>query len=122
MFQIPAERMKAYQRTARERQAQDERQMQMRRQAAWGVAHQAARWLKEKRGATRVIAFGSLAHGAWFHARSDIDLAVEGISSDVFFPAWAALDHLDSRFEINLVRYESAPAPLRENIDAGIEL
>lgn len=122
MFPITPEQMKIYKRTARERQAHDEQQMLTRRQAAWAVARQAAGWLKEKLGATRVIAFGSLAHGAWFHARSDIDLAVEGISPDDFIPAWASLDQLASPFEIDLIRYESAPPHLRQSIDAGIEI
>ncbi|MCL4487614.1 MAG: nucleotidyltransferase domain-containing protein [Chloroflexi bacterium] len=122
MFEITPEQMRIYKRTARERQARDEQQMQVRRQAAWDAARQAARWLKDKYGATRVIAFGSLAHGAWFHARSDIDLAVVGLSPDNYFPAWASLDHLDIPFEIDLVRYETAPPQLRVSIDAGVEL
>ncbi len=122
MSPITPEQMKIYKRTARERQARDEQQMLARRQAAWTTARQAARYLKEKRGAKRVIVFGSLAHAAWFHARSDIDLAVEGISPDDLFPVWAALDHLDSPFEFDLIRYESAPPHLRQSIDEGVEL
>lgn len=121
-MQITPDQMEIYKRTARERQTQDEQEMLARRQTAWAVARQAARMLKEKFGARRVIAFGSLAHGAWFHARSDIDLAAEGIAPDSFFRSWAALDHLESAFEIDLVRYESAPARLRKSIDEGVEL
>ncbi len=122
MSHITPEQMKIYRRAARERQAQDEQQMLARRQSAWNSARQAASYLKEKMGARRVIVFGSLAHGAWFHARSDIDLAVEGMSPDDLFPAWASLDHLNSPFEFDLIRYESAPPRLRESIDAGVEL
>ena len=66
---IPPEKMAAYKRTARLRQAQREQEMAERRQRAWQVARQAARMLKEEYGATQVFVFGSLAHGAWFHAR-----------------------------------------------------
>jgi uncharacterized protein len=119
---ISPERMKIYKRTARDRQAHDEQEMLTRRQAAWTSARLAARHLKTKLGARRVIAFGSLAHGAWFHPGSDIDLAVEGISADDFFPAWASLDHLHSTFEFDLVRCESAPLHLRQSIEQGVEL
>ncbi len=122
MFRITPEQMKIYKRAARERQAQDEQRMLARRQVAWTVARQAARHLKEKWGARRVIAFGSLTHAEWFHARSDIDLAVEGVSPDDWFLAWASLDHLDSPFEFDLIRYESAPPRLRQSIDEGVEL
>ena len=120
---ISPEQMKIYKRTARERQARDEQAMHARREAAWSVARQAARPLKERFGAKRVIVFGSLAHGAWFHARSDIDLAVEGIAPGDFFRAWAKLDYLGSHFEFDLIEYEFAPAHLRDVIDEqGVEL
>jgi predicted nucleotidyltransferase len=64
-----------------------------------------------------VIAFGSLAHGAWFGPRSDIDLAVEGVSADAFWRAWAALDRVEPAFEIDLVAIEVAPERLRDEID-----
>lgn len=40
-------------------------------------------------GATRVILFGSLCRPEKFHERSDIDLAVSGISSEKFIRASA---------------------------------
>lgn len=87
------------------------------------MAQQAAQILKDKFGATRVIASGSLTRSAWFHARSDIDLAAEGIAHEAFWRAWCALDTLDSPFEINLLALESAPEPLRARIvQEGVEL
>jgi len=76
----------------------------------------AAQLLREEFGATRVIAFGSLAHGAWFEPRSDIDLAVEGVPVEAFWRAWCALDRLGSTVEIDLVAIESAPERLRDEI------
>lgn len=113
---ITTEAMARYRRTARARELMRQRESEDRRQMAWSVAQRAARLLREAFGATRVIAFGSLAHGAWFEPASDIDLAVEGVAPDAFWRAWAALDRLDPTFEIDLVPLESAPERLRDEI------
>lgn len=113
---ITTEAMARYRRTARARELMRQRESEDRRQMAWAVAQRAARLLREAFGATRVIAFGSLAHGAWFEPASDIDLAVEGVPPDAFWRAWAALDRLDPTFEIDLVPLESAPERLRDEI------
>lgn len=113
---IAPETLARYRRTAQAREVARQQETQNHRQAAWSVARQAARVLKEAFGATRVIAFGSLAHGAWFGPRSDIDLAVEGVPADAFWRAWGALDRLNSAFEIDLVAIESAPERLRDEI------
>ncbi len=68
----------------------------------------AAHLLQEQYAATRVILYGSVAHGYGFHAESDIDLAVEGIAPAQFWKAWASLDPIDPTFEINLVAVEEA--------------
>ncbi len=72
------------------------------------VAVAAAQALKEQYAATRVVLYGSVAHGYGFHAESDIDLAVEGIAPAQFWKAWASLDPIDPAFEINLVAVEEA--------------
>lgn len=113
---IAPEVMARYRHTALARELTQHRDTEQRRQAAWIVARQAACLLKEAFGATQVIAFGSLAHGAWFSARSDIDLAVAGIPPAMFWRAWAALDRVDPDFEIDLVALESAPDRLRDEI------
>lgn len=110
------EAMARYRRTARARELARQRESEGRRQAAWSVARRAARLLREAFGATRVIAFGSLAHGAWFGPASDIDLAVEGVPAEAFWRAWAAIDRLDPTFEIELVAIESASERLRDEI------
>ncbi|MBM4461424.1 MAG: hypothetical protein FJ011_27315 [Chloroflexi bacterium] len=113
---IAPEAMARYRRTAQAREAARRHEIEGRRQAAWSVARQAAAVLREAFGATRVLAFGSLAHGAWFGPRSDIDLAVEGVPADAFWRAWVALDRVDPGFEIDLVAIESAPERLRDEI------
>jgi predicted nucleotidyltransferase len=114
---ILPEKMEAYRRTAHLRERQLEQAALQRREAAWVVARQAASLLKERFEAKRVIAFGSLAHGAWFSAQSDIDLLVEGIAPEKFWQAWCALDPISGGFEIELVAAEEATSRLREIVD-----
>ena len=54
---------------------------------AWRMARDAADLLREQFGATRVVAFGSLAHRETFTLWSDIDLAAWGIPPGKFYPA-----------------------------------
>jgi predicted nucleotidyltransferase len=110
------EELLAYRRTALAREARDREPSARRRASAWAAAHAAARILKQEFGAVRVVAFGSLAHGAWFHPVSDIDLAVEGIAAAAFWRAWCALDRLGSSFEFDLVPTETATDRLRQEI------
>ena len=122
-MEIPPEKMAAYKRTARLRQAQRQREMAERRERAWQVARQAARLLKEEYSAAQVFVFGSLAHGAWFHPRSDIDLAAAGIPDELFFKAWNAVDYLDDSIEIDQVPLESAKEWVHQEVrERGIEL
>ncbi len=120
---IPPEKMEAYRQSARRRESERREAALQRREAAWGVAREAAQLLKEQFGATQVIAFGSLAHGAWFNARSDIDLMAEGIPPEKFWRAWSALDQISGGFEINLVASEEVAGRWHEIIEReGIEL
>jgi predicted nucleotidyltransferase len=60
------------------------------------VAQKVAHLLRQKFGATRVVAFGSLAHRKWFSQWSDIDLAAWGISAYEFYRAVADVTELSS--------------------------
>ena len=120
---ILPERMEAYRRTARRRELEQKQAMAQRRESAWIVARQAAGLLKEQFGATRVVAFGSLAHEAWFHLRSDIDLMAAGIPPEKFWRAWAALDDISAGFEIDLIADDEMTERLRAVIEReGVEL
>lgn len=122
-IQLTAEDMARY-RAAAQRRAEQERQMYLRRaEQAREVARAAAKLLKEKFGARRVILFGSLARGDHFHRRSDIDLAVGGIKPQEFWRAWSALDSLGLKFEIDMIDIETAPAALCRQIkQEGVEI
>lgn len=76
--------------------------------------------LQERYGARRVILFGSLAGHAPWHSRSDVDLAVEGLADEDFFPAYSAcIDVLPRGIELDLVQLEKAYPELRARILGG---
>ena len=86
-------------------------------------AGEAAAMLKDRFGATRVILFGSLAHRAWFHPRSDVDLAVEGIGPETFYRAWTSVEHLITDRPVDLVDIASSSASVRRSLaDEGIDI
>lgn len=121
--QITAADMARYRATARARAAQEQQAQLRRAEQVRDVAREAARLLKERFGAGRVILFGSLARGDRFHLRSDIDLAVEGVSPQDFWRAWAAVDRLGPEFELELIEVETASPALRQQLEReGIEL
>ncbi len=92
-------------------------------QRAMDVARAAAKLLKERFGATRVVAFGSLAHPDWFGPWSDIDLAAWGIRPRSFCTAVALVTGLSSEFEADLVDIEGCGPSLRQSIERdGVDL
>lgn len=101
----------------------DEKQVAERWDRAWEVARAAARLMRQRFSATRVVVFGSLAHRAWFTPWSDIDLAAWGIPLDMFYQAVASVTGLSSEFEIDLVAPEDCRPGLRQVIEQeGIDL
>lgn len=122
-LEITKEDMAVYRATAQRQQEVERQALRRRARRARQLAEQAAQILKKQFGARRVILFGSLASGDFFHQRSDIDLAVQGLKAQDFWRAWAALDQLGAEFEIDLVDIETTPAHLREHIDRqGVEI
>jgi predicted nucleotidyltransferase len=65
--------------------------------------------------ARRVVLFGSLATGA-YSEHSDVDLAVEGLPSDLYFHALADLMALFGG-PVDLVRLEEAGTSLKAHIE-----
>lgn len=86
-------------------------------------AQEAAKALKKEYGALRVVLFGSLAHRAWFHASSDIDLAVEGLAPGARWGAWRRVEEFFPGRKVDVVEYKVASDSLRRAIeDEGLEL
>ena len=85
--------------------------------AALAAARQAAALLVERYGARRVYLFGSLAGtgSALFQPASDIDLAVEGLSEEVWWQSHSAVDEImPPRHPANIIRLESVQPFIRE--------
>ena len=122
-LKVTPEKMAIYRATARRRWEQEEQEVAARREQAWELARQAARLLREQFGASRVVAFGSLAHEAWFGPRSDVDLAAWNIRPDRFYRAVAAVTGISPDFEVDLVDpADCRPAPRRAIEREGIDL
>jgi predicted nucleotidyltransferase len=101
----------------------DDRQMAERWEQAWEFARIAAHLLRERFGAARVVAFGSLAHRSWFSPWSDIDLAAWGIPADQFYRAVAAVTGISPDFQVDLVDPDDCRQSVRQSIELeGIEL
>jgi predicted nucleotidyltransferase len=112
-----------YRATIRARSERDAQALVARRVQALAVAQMAARLLVAEFGATRVVLFGSLAHGRWFSMTSDIDLAAWGLGADAHLLAMARLEDLAGGLPVDLVRSEHCPARLLTVIEAeGVTL
>ena len=92
-------------------------QVRERWERAWGVAQAAAEELRQQFGASRVIAFGSLARRDWFTPWSDIDLAAQGIPPGAFYRAVAVMTGFSPEFSLDLVALEDCQSSLRHVIE-----
>jgi predicted nucleotidyltransferase len=94
-----------------------------RRERAMEISRGAARILRKKYGATRVVLFGSLARSSLFANTSDIDLYAEGVPGSLFFGAEAEIEEIAKGFRVDLVeKRECPPQLLREIEEEGIDL
>jgi predicted nucleotidyltransferase len=120
---IPPEKMAVYRATA-QRRAQAQRQaLAARRAQALTLAQQVSQILKQEFGAQRVVLFGSTLAPAFFHERSDIDLAVWGLDERLYLRALGRLLDLDPAFAFDLVEFEAARPGLQADIEKeGIDL
>jgi len=80
------------------------------------VARRAATMLKDEFEVNKVVVFGSLIHPRLFHARSDIDLAVWGLTGREYYRAVGILQSLDIGIGIDLIAFEDAPQSIQEII------
>lgn len=86
-------------------------------QEARDLAARCATVLRQRFGAKRVILFGFVVGDGTWHSGSDLDLAVEGIAPEQFFPAWVALrEILPPGLEVDLVDLEHASEALRARV------
>lgn len=91
--------------------------LECRRQEALSIADRCREILQENFGATQVILFGSLVGDGPWHRDSDIDLAVEGLSYEIWLQAYDKLLSIaPSGWKIDLVRLEAAYPEIRARI------
>ena len=83
---------------------------------AWDTAYQVATLLYEEFGATRVAVFGSLTEPIAFTNRSDIDIAVSGLSTDDYDKAWRRVMDFKSGFKIDFINFDTSKGHFRERI------
>lgn len=101
----------------RKRSASQGDQQKRRSEQLLAVATRCADYLVRHFGVQRVYLFGSLVTEAATHSRSDIDLAVEGLPSHLYFKALSGLwDFLPTGVELDLVPIEDADPSLQEKI------
>lgn len=95
-------------------------EIESRRQQALTVVEQCARIMIERFGARRVIPFGSVMGDGPWHEDSDLDLAVEGLSSDALWEAERQLETIvPSWLQVDLVPLEQAYPEVRVRILGG---
>ena len=121
--ELSATEFEEYRRAARSQSRHAERELVARQQRAWRMAGAASRLLKDRFGATRVVAFGSVARPGCFTRWSDLDLAAWGLGPTDTFRAMSAVAELDRNISVNLVDIGTCRAELRAAIEReGINL
>ncbi len=90
---------------------------------AWQTARRAAQLLRERYAVSRVRVFGSLVYPDQFHARSDIDLAVEGLTVHNYWDALADILFIDAEIRVDLVDSDICPPAIWAIVEReGVEL
>lgn len=80
------------------------------------VARRAALILKEQFGVTKALLFGSVLHPALFHSRSDVDIAVWGLTGRAYFRAVGVLQGIDPEISVDLVDFDSTSPEMQGTI------
>lgn len=98
-------------------------QAEERRKKALEIARSIANLLRDRFGATRVVAFGSITCSDRFTPWSDIDIAVYGLKTELFYKAVSASFDIAKDFYVDIIDPYECPMSLLEDIELnGIEL
>lgn len=114
---ISPEQMAEYRATYKKRQEAERKKLDERFERAWEVARHGADLLRSQFEAEKVVVFGSLTNRELFHIRSDVDLAVWGMSDEQCWRAWGVLLDLSPEFSVDLVNVETAPERICQTIE-----
>lgn len=83
---------------------------------AWQVVYDIATILYDEFGATQVTVFGSLTEPIVFTKSSDIDIAVCGLSDEVYTQANDKIMDIDFGFKIDLINFDTTKGVFRERL------
>ena len=83
---------------------------------AWNTVYEVAEHLYAQFGTIQVVVFGSLTEPMWFTNKSDIDIAVSGLSGDDYDKAWKVIMDFDSGFKIDIINFDTSKGLFRERI------
>jgi len=120
---LTPEEVREYQKFLTKREEKKKEYLLQRYQEAWSVAKEAAKLLYNKYRAKKIVVFGSLKDPFYFNKWSDIDLAVWGITPDMYFKAVAEIISLSSKFKIDIIDPEDCRDSLRKMIEKeGIKI
>ena len=114
--EIGPEDMARYRETRRLREEKRALSLVARLGRARSLADEAARLLRQRYGASRVVAYGSLARGG-FSELSDVDLCAWGIASEYWCKAPGDVYDLDREIDLNLVLAQDASQALMAEIE-----
>ena len=122
---ISSSDMEIYRQSARKSQQAVQESRRIRHEHAWDVARRAASLLRELFAASRVVVFGSLLRPEVFDERSDVDLAVWGVTDEKYLRAVAAVTALDNEISVDLIQMEpglQSNDAISSQVEAGVEI
>lgn len=80
------------------------------------VARRAAVILRRQFGVKEMALFGSITVPSLFHSRSDVDIAVWGLTGKAYYRAVGILQSLDPEIGVDVIAFEEASPTLQEAI------
>ncbi len=83
---------------------------------AWHTAQEVAALLYDEFNATQVFVFGSLTEPMAFTKKSDIDIAVSGLSNDAYDKAYGKVVYFEAPFKIDFVNFDTSKGLFRERM------
>ncbi len=83
---------------------------------AWHTAQEVAALLYDEFNATQVFVFGSLTEPMAFTKKSDIDIAVSGLSNEVYDKAYGKVVYFEAPFKIDFVNFDTSKGLFRERM------
>lgn len=83
---------------------------------AWQVVYNIAKVLYDEFGATHVTVVGSLTEPVVFKKSSDIDIAVSGMSDELYAKAYDKIMEIESEFKIDLINLDTTKGLFRDRV------